>query len=236
MEPTDHNRRAWDEIHRRRAEVMAGELALPVHVRRALKDLKGKRVLNLQSGTGESASELAELGATVTAVDISAEALDVARERWPSILWIQGDVHELPRELRRGRFDLVYTGGGVINWLHDMDAWASGIASALHTGGDLLLYDEHPVSQCVDGLMHWRESYFDESAQISVGWAHFQVPGPPAREEKHERFWRLGQIVTAIARAGLNLRALEEYPQVPGNYRHQDARVPGTFLLHAQRP
>ena len=60
--------------------------------------------------------------------------------------------------------------------------------------------------------MHWRESYFDEG------------------------FWRLGQIVTAIANAGLAVRALEEYPQVSGNFRHQDARVPGTFLLYARRP
>ncbi len=225
MEPTDQNRRAWDEVHRRRAEVMAGELGLPLQVRHALRDLKGKRVLNLQCGTGESAAELAELGGTVTAVDISAEALDLARGRWPSILWIQGDVHALPRELQRGRFDLVYTGVGVLTWLHDLDAWASGIASALHEGGDLLFFDEHPVAPCVDGLMHWRESYFDETPKRTS-------PGA----ERDERFWRLGQVLSAIARAGLNLRALEEYPQQPGNYRHHDARVPGTFLLHAQRP
>jgi len=212
MEPTDANRRAWDEIHRRRAQVTAGAFGLPPQVRHALADLHGKRVLNLQCGTGESAAELAELGATVTAVDGSPEALALARERWPSILWIEADVEALPRELRRGRFELVYTGGGVVLWLDDLEAWASGIASALRSGGDFLLYDEHPVADRVDGLMHWRESYFDEG------------------------FWRLGQIVTAIANAGLAVRALEEYPQVSGNFRHQDARVPGTFLLYARRP
>src|SRR5438874_6936178 len=40
--------------------------SLPPQVRHALADLHGKRVLNLQCGTGESAAELAELGATVT--------------------------------------------------------------------------------------------------------------------------------------------------------------------------
>jgi SAM-dependent methyltransferase len=236
MEPTEHNRRAWDEVHRRRADVMAGQLGLPQPVRHALADLHGKRVLNLQSGTGESAAELAELGAIVTGVDISPEAIAIARERWPSILWIEADVHSLPRELRRGRFDLVYTGEGVLVWLHDLDAWAGGIAAALRSGGDLLLYDGHPVAACVDGLMRWRESYFDDATDINVGWGHFELPGPPAREEKHERFWRLGQVVNAIARADLRVRALEEYPQQPGNFRHQDARVPGAFLLHAQRP
>jgi SAM-dependent methyltransferase len=219
VEPTEHNRRAWDEVHRRRAEVMSGELGLPTHVRRALAELRGKRVLNLQCGTGEAAAELAELGATVTAVDSSREALALARERWPSILWIEGDVQALPPELRRARFDLVYTGGGVLVWIQELDAWAGGITAALTAGGDFLLYDGHPVAQCVDGLMHWRENYFDESAAV-----------------EHERFWRLGQIVSALARSGLVVRALEEYPQQPGNFRHHDARVPGTFLLHARRP
>jgi SAM-dependent methyltransferase len=219
VEPTEHNRRAWNEVHRRRVEVMSGELGLPTHVRRALADLKGKRVLNLQCGTGESAAELAELGATVTAVDGSREALALARERWPSILWIEADVQALPPELRRGRFDLVYTGGGVLPLVQALEAWAAGIAAALAAGGDFLLYDGHPVAQCVDGLMHWRESYFDES-----------VAG------EHEPFWRVGQVVTALAGTGMVVRALEEYPQQPGNFRHHDARVPGTFLLHARRP
>ena len=214
MEPTEHNRRAWDELHRGRADPLAGETGLPPQVHRALKALKGKRALSLQSGSGEAAGALAELGATVTAVDDSEAALAAARERWPSILWIHGDVQSPPREVQRGRFDLVYTGPGVLDRIRDLDAWARGVELALGTGGDLLLFDEHPVARCVDGLMHWRESYFGE--------------GPHGR--------RLGQVVSAIARAGLVIRALEEYPQAQGNQRHHDPRVPGSFLLHAQRP
>ena len=129
MEPTDHNLRAWDEAHRR-APMLTGERGLPSPVRHALADLHGKRALDLQCGTGEAAAQLAELGATVTGVDPSAEGLAQARQRWPSILWIEGDVEELPRELLRGRFDLVYNGPGVVDGLRDLGAWASGIAAA----------------------------------------------------------------------------------------------------------
>jgi hypothetical protein len=59
--------------------------------------------------------------------------------------------------------------------------------------------------------MHWRESYFDEGSR------------------------RLGQIVTSVARHGLAVRALEEYPARSDSWRHHDARIPGTFLLYAQR-
>src|SRR5439155_18552601 len=127
MEPTDRNRRAWDEVHRRRAEIMAGVLGIPDLVRERLPDLTGKHVLHLQCATGESTAQLVELGALVTGVDISAEAVTVARERAPAAALVQADVHQLPVELRRGRFDLVYTGGGVLAWLQDLDAWAAGI-------------------------------------------------------------------------------------------------------------
>jgi SAM-dependent methyltransferase len=235
MEPTERNRRAWNEVHRRRAVAMQGRLGLPTIVRSALGDLKGRRVLNLQCATGESAAELAELGALVTGVDISSEALDLARERWPDIAWLQADVHDLPSELKRGRFDLVYTAEGVLAWLHDLNAWADGIAAALRSGGDFLLFEEHPVSQCVDASLRWREDYFDEDLHVYQGWSHFELKGPPATEDKVERFWRLGQVVTALARAGLVLRQLEEYPGKT-SWRRHPSRVPGSYIVSARKP
>ncbi len=235
MEPTERNRRAWDEVHRRRAEAMADRLGIPELVRERLPDLARKRVLHLQCATGESTAELAALGALVTGVDISAEALALARERAPEVAWVQADVQALPAELRRGRFDLVYTGGGVLAWLHDLDAWAAGIAAALRPGGALLLYDEHPVLTCLDPALRWREDYFYEGVIVDAGWDHFQLSGEPAVEEKHERFWRLGQVVTALAGAGLAIRRLEEFPSLH-SWRRQDPRVPGEFVLLADKP
>jgi SAM-dependent methyltransferase len=234
MEPSDKNRKAWDEIHRRRAQAMQGQLGLPQVVRSALGDLTGRRVLHLQCATGESTAELAKLGAFATGVDISSEALDVARERWPDIAWVQADVEDLPSELKRGRFDLVYTADGVLVWLPDLDAWANGIAAALRSGGDFLLHEEHPVAMCVDESLRWRDDYFDEELQVYRGWSHFELTGPPATEEKVERFWRLGQVVTALAGAGLVVRQLEEYPGT-SSWRRLPSRVPGSYILSARK-
>ncbi len=185
-------------------------MALPDHVRRALGTLEGKRVLHVGCGSGDETSELAQLGAVVTGVDADAAALEQARGQWPSVLWVDAQIDDLPAELRRGRFDLVYSGPGVVDQIDDVEAFAAGAASALRAGGELLLFDEHPVAARLDTLMHWYEDYFD---------------GRP----------RLGRIVTAVARAGLVVRAVEEYPAALGNARHHDRRVPGTFLLYAQR-
>lgn len=234
MEPTEHNRRAWDEIHRRRTDTMAGQLGIPDAVKERLPEVAGKHVLHLQCATGESTAELAELGGLVTGVDISSEAIAVAQERAPTAAFVVADVQELPLQLTRGRFDLVYTGGGVFHWLHDLDAWAANVAAALRPGGTLLAYDDHPISACVDAASRWREDYFNEDVLVGVGWQHFQLPGEDATQEKHERFWRLGQIVTAVAGAGLAVSSLEEFSSIYKTYwRKQDPRIPGQFVLLA---
>jgi SAM-dependent methyltransferase len=211
VEPTDANRRAFDDVHRPRG----GESALPAVVRRTLGELTGKRVLHLQCATGEATAALAELGAVATGVDPRADLLDAARERWPTVLWVQGEAQALPSELRRARFDLVYSGEGVIALVDDLDGWVGGISAALKQRGELLVFDDHPVADCVDGLLRWRGNYFRE-------------PTEP------DRLWRIGQIVSALARAGLRVQALEEYPGGTSRRRH-DRRIPATFLLYARR-
>jgi SAM-dependent methyltransferase len=210
VEPTEENIRAWDAAHRARAQ----PVVLPPFVQRTLGDLKGKRVLHLLCGTGEATAALAELGAVATGVDPRPAALETARERWPKILWVDGNPQSLPRQLRRGRFDLVYSGEGVLDGLIDLDGWAAGIAAALREQGELLVFDDHPVADCVDGLLRWRSDYFRD-------------PGDP------DRLWRMGQVVSALARAGLHVEALEEYPGGTSRRRH-DRRIPATFLLYAR--
>jgi SAM-dependent methyltransferase len=208
MEPTDHNRRAWDEFHRRRPGPAATPPGLPPLVRERLTDLKGRHVLHLQCGTGEATAELADMGALVTAVDGSPQAIATAYARAPSAAFIHADVHALPLELRRGRFDLVYAGEGAIDLLQDPEAWATGITAALRPGGYVLLLDRHPALECLDDFLRWRGGYFREDG------AH-----------------TLGAVLTALAQAGLTLRRLEEHA-VPGG----DPRVPGLVLLVAAKP
>ena len=236
MEPTDYNRRAWDEIHRRRTEAMAGQLEIPPAIRERLPELEGKHVLHLQCGTGESTAELVELGALVTGVDVSSEAIAVAHERAPTAAFIQSDVQQLPIQLEQGRFDLVYTGGGVLTRLEDLDAWLHGIVGALKHGGSLFLHDNHPVGSRLDITLRWRADYFDEEQpQPNVGRQRFELSRSPAEERTVERFWRLGQIITAVARSGLLLRSLEEFPEFDP-WRHHDRRIPGDFVLIADKP
>jgi SAM-dependent methyltransferase len=203
MEPTDQNRRAWDAVHRPLERPAPG---LPAAVEARLPELEGKHVLHLGCGTGEATAELAGLGALVTGVDASAEAVAAARRRAPAVAFVQGDPDQLPVELRRARFDLVYTPIG-----SDLEAWVAGLAAALRRGGRLLLHDAHPVLDCLDDMLHWREDYFAAGRR------------------------RVGEVVTAVAAVGLVVESLEEFP-ADRPLLPQARRAPGELLLLARKP
>lgn len=193
MEPTDHNRRAFDDAHRTSENVLAAP-GMPDRIRERLQGAGGHRVLHLLCGTGRESVDLAELGALVTGVDDDAASIEAARKRRPELPWVHADVHALPPELLLGRWDLVYMGHGSLRRLRAVESWAGGVAAALRPGGVLLLHDEHPAAACLDAFGRWRDDYYS-------------VAG-------------LGELVTAVSRSGLLLRGLEEWPgkdaKVPG--------------------
>ena len=214
MEPTDQNRRAWDEIHRSRTRAASDQLLIPKQIFELMPEVEGRHVLHLQCATGEATAQLVERGALVTAVDLSAEDIEIARERAPDVAYYNADVHELPLELHRGRFDLVFTGGDVLESIRDLDQWLAGIVTALKPSGTLLLYDSHPVTAHVDPLGHWHDNYFEPS---------------------DDRAWRLEEVVGAVIATSLRLTRLAEFQTF---YRgvQRDRRVPWDFALLAEKP
>ena len=157
---TDHvevNRRNWDEraaIHARDTtgdymldRFRAGEDALHAIEAAELGDIRGKRVLHLQCHIGRDTLCLVRRGATVTGLDFSSAALDVARrlshETGLKADFVEGTVDQAP-DLTPGPFDLVFTTWGTICWLPDVKKWAEVIASVLVPGGELYFADAHP--------------------------------------------------------------------------------------------
>ena len=104
--------------------------------RALLGDLDGKNIAHLQCNSGGDSLSLVLLGATVTGVDISDEAISSARnlssEADIPADFVRADVYDwleaTAREGRR-RFDVVLSSYGVVCWLPDLDAWAGGVAA-----------------------------------------------------------------------------------------------------------
>jgi SAM-dependent methyltransferase len=224
MEPTEENRRAWDELHRLRVEATTDRPGLPAPIRALLPDIGGKRVLHELCGTGETSADLAALGGLVTAIDVWEQPLAVARERYPQVLFVQADPHALPVNLRRRRFDLVLA-GGLLPYVYDLELWAGEAAAALRQGGFLFLYDLHPALACVDAAsLRWRDDYFGGAI----------VVGTRLGPVRTLRLWRLGEVVSTVVAAGFAVRRLDELPTLTHVRRH-DPRIPGAFALVAEK-
>ena len=173
-------------------------------VRDRLPDLAGRHVLHVGAGAGGGAAELTAGGALVTAVEPDAKLVAAAREREPAAAWLESPLDALPLELGRGRFHLVLA-DHTLGRMGDLHAWAHGLEAALRPGGYLLLHDDHPLLRVVDPLLRWRSGYED---------------GPT-----------VGSVVTALARAGLVVRRVEEL--TPARPR---GGVPHELLIVARKP
>ena len=71
----------------------------------------GATVLDAGCGTGRVAIRLAGRGFACTGVDVDAGMLDVARDRAPSLRWVEADLARLDLG---GTFDLVVAAGNVV--------------------------------------------------------------------------------------------------------------------------
>jgi ubiquinone/menaquinone biosynthesis C-methylase UbiE len=118
---------------------------------RILGDAAGKRVLDLGCGAGQAAVVLARKGATVIAVDSSAEMLGRARQladrAKARVEWHHGDVAELAF-LRAESIDLavsVYALGEV----DDLGRVLRQVHRVLKNRAPFVLSYEHPLALCV---------------------------------------------------------------------------------------
>ncbi len=188
--------------------------------REVFGDVTGKTLLHAQCHIGTDTLSWAKLGARVTGLDFSSEALAVARELAAKGGWdaafVESEFYDAPNHIH-DRFDLVYTSVGAINWLPDMTRWAEILAGFLHPGGQVYLRDAHPMLGALDDERH--------DDQLVVSYPYFN-PGAPLRWEDDESYvgeakltntvnyeWphSIGEVVTALLDAGLVLDHLREH-------------------------
>jgi SAM-dependent methyltransferase len=249
---TRQNQRAWDEIAAVRAQgqppasfFAGGNCTLPAQVVQAAGDARGLKVLQLMCATGEDTLSWAALGAQATGVDISPRQIEIARQKAADsglpARFFAADVYALPSEIANGEFDLVYLSMGVMVWLPELEGWARACARCLKPGGRMLMYEEHPLAMLlseIDGQVRVDGDYFSRSKPfLERGWGHFKG-GETAVEDKYEFGWPLGDILTALAQAGLVLERLDEYPSTQawrfGAQLEQFKGLPGEYMLVAR--
>jgi SAM-dependent methyltransferase len=132
----------------------------------ARRFVAGKRVLDVACGEGYGSALLARVAASVTGVDIGAEAVAHARSRYgavPHLRYLQGDATAL--DLPAACFDVIVC-FETLEHLHDHEALLAGFQRLLAPGGLLLISspDKRTYSD-LPGFRnehHVRELYRDE--------------------------------------------------------------------------
>lgn len=201
-----------------------------------LGDVRGRSMVHLQCHFGQDTLAFARMGAHVTGVDFSRESIAWAR-RLSEELGLDARFEcarvEDAARLLGGGYDLVFTSYGVLSWLPDLGPWATAIADLLLPGGDFYMVEFHPVLGMFD----------DDGREVSYP---YLGSGEPMRfvEERtyagaaHEPIeiyqWShsLGEVITALASAGLRISQLREHDWSPfACYKFLVERSPGEYVM-----
>ncbi len=230
------NREAWD----RRVGIHLSDKAYDLGPLRAgagrlhpieageVGDVAGLRIAHLQCHFGRDSLVLAQQGAEVVGLDFSPAAIVAARDLAVELglearaRFVEADVYDAPEALAgEGPFDMVFVTWGAIGWLPDIVRWAGVVAGLLKPGGRLYLAEGHPSAMVFDeeeavGRPRWAFPYFDFDMVKEENPVDYTGDFPSLGVD-HEYWWdhRMGDILTALAGAGLRLEWLHEHDCLP---------------------
>jgi len=200
---------------------LKGEKALFATETSEVGDVSGKALLHLQCHFGMDTLNWARLGATVTGIDFSPEAVARARQLAAEIgiedaRFIESNIYDAPSVLHE-QFDVVYTGIGALNWLPDIRNWARVAAGYVKPGGFLYVYEGHPMLWALDEdraelPFQVKYDYFESERPNEWDWDETYTDGPKLKNTRgYEWNHGLGEIVTALIEAGLRIEFLHEH-------------------------
>jgi ubiquinone/menaquinone biosynthesis C-methylase UbiE len=191
---------------------------------RELPDVAGKTLLHLQCHFGIDTLSWAMLGAEVTGADFSECSIALARSLSERMgipaRFVCSDLYALPGALDE-QFDVVFTSYGVLPWLPDIGKWAEVVAHFVKPGGVFYIVEFHPLSELLT---------FDEKTTAPMlagsyfesGPHEYKTAGSYADPTAHveqgvEYEWRhsIGEVVTSLVEAGLQIQFLHEFPCAP---------------------
>ena len=221
----DANKKLWDKktaIHADSdfydlKEFKEGKSSLNFVELEALGDVKDKSLLHLQCHFGMDTLSWARLGAKVTGVDFSDEAIKLAKSLNTELKldaeFIPSNVYDL-RENLDEKFDIVFTSYGTIGWLPDLDKWAEIISHFLKPGGVFFIAEFHPVIWMFDDeIKNLKYSYFNSGEPIAET-NEGTYTDRKADIKMTEYGWNhsLDEVFNSLKNNGLKIESFNEYP------------------------
>lgn len=260
---TEKNRAAWNEAqpyHRqgRKTDLYTAFkdpkfLALNDLDLRTLEkvDLQGKKIAHLCCNNGIELISMIRLGAAGgTGFDIADAFIEEARElaqiAGAPADFVRVNALEIPAEYD-GQYDLVVFTIGALVWIADLPALFKVARRLLKPGGELYIYEQHPMLNLFaeEGDPGYDPAdemkivypYFDAQPWVSTGGIDY-IGGTTYESIENVGFSHtLTAILSAIIDAGFILTYFEEYPQdISMTFPRLQKlnKIPMSFLLTAR--
>lgn len=209
----------WDSEFYDNQNFIKGQSSLNDIEHPLLGNLENKSLLHLQCHFGQDSISLARLGAEVTAVDFSEEAIAKAQElsqlTQQPVDFICSDVYALP-EHHQGLYDVVFSSYGTIGWLPDIVQWANVVHHFLRPGGRVLLVEFHPFVWMYDEKLENIEySYFNREKIVEKSSGSYA--DPDSGIAFHSTTWNhpLSDVFQAVLSNGMQITQFKEYDYSP---------------------
>jgi len=262
----DANRKRWDErVHHNAVSrfydlkgFKEGNTSLKRIEIEELGDVSGKSILHLQCHFGMDTLSLARMGAKVTGVDFSGEAISLARslseELGIKARFIQSDIYKL-NEVLDEDFDIVFTSYGVLCWLSDIDRWGDIAASFVAPGGFFYIVENHPFGIMIDEHVEDRFQvgypyFYNDPLRFEDEGTYIDPDQRLENKVSYEWTHTMGGIMNSLIRNGLIIEFLHEFPfsffpihpsMREGDddywyFKDENFNVPMIFSLKASRP
>lgn len=226
------NRKLWDELTIIHVEspfydvpgFKAGKLSINSIEQEEVGDVNGKTLLHLQCHFGLDTLSWARLGAKVVGVDFSSKAIGFAQTLAHETglnesKFICAEVSELCHYLPESEaYDIVFTSYGALCWLPDLSLWIDSFIRFLKPGGMFYIVDYHPLltifdnNQSAKELRVVRPYYYSPVPTITNPDSSYAERSAHVKNAAYEWHHTLGEIVTALCRAGLKIEFLHEFP------------------------
>ncbi|HEY4156407.1 MAG TPA: class I SAM-dependent methyltransferase [Puia sp.] len=238
------NRKIWNEkteIHIRSAfydnkSFLEGKSSLKSIELNLLGNLEGRSVLHLQCHFGQDSISMSRLGAKVTGIDLSDQAIRRAREfatqTGTQTKFICCNIYDLPDHLDE-QFDIVFTSYGTITWLPDLEKWAGIVSQYLKPNGRFILVEFHPVVWMFDDEFDKvGYSYFNAGPIIEKEKGDYAEPEALAGQEFVGWNHGMSEILNSLINNGLEINSFNEFDYSPYNcFRNTVEAEPGKYRI-----
>jgi 2-polyprenyl-3-methyl-5-hydroxy-6-metoxy-1,4-benzoquinol methylase len=184
-------------------------------------DVKGKSLLHLQCHFGMDTLSWARLGANCTGVDLSDEAIELAKqlneELQLTASFICCNVYDTADHVKE-QFDIIFTSYGTIGWLPDLKPWAKMIAAKLKPGGFFYIADFNPTLWMLDDAMEkLTYSYFNDEVIVTEQQGSYTDRLASINYTEYGWNHPFSEIFDSLIKAGLQIEFLHELPYSPYN-------------------